>query len=224
MSIRGSGIAGLACFGLIAIGAIVEPTFGIPATDAPPAEFASYVADHHGDLPPALLAYGLAFGVFLVFAAGVWTLLRRFDEILGATFALAAAAMSALIVAGFVPEAVAAYRRPGAELARTLNDLSFGILAFSAIPTAVATAAFAAVVLRSRCLPAWTAWVATLAAAAHVVLAASFLFHSGFFSLEGQGITWIPATMFAWILATSVALVHADRAGVVVHSRPATRA
>jgi hypothetical protein len=94
-----------------------------------------------------------------------------------------------------------------------LSDLSFGLLAASGVPTAVACGAYATVVRRTRALPAWTAWIAVFAAAAHVLIAATFLFDSGFLSLEGQVITWIPATMFAWILGTSVALLRVpDRA------------
>ncbi len=216
MSTRGTGIAGLVCFGLIVLGAAAEPTFDIPATTAPPEEFAQYVADHQDDLPIALFLYGAAFGVFLLFAAGVWARLRDAEgepASLSAAFALSAAAMSALIIAGFVPEAVAAYRAPDADTARLLNDLSFGILAASGIPTAVACGTFAAVVFRTGTLARWSASIAVLAAAAHVLIAATFLFDSGFLSLEGQVITWIPATMFAWIVAASVALLRAPRRG-----------
>ena len=210
VSTRGTGIAGLTCFALTALGALAEPTFYIPATDAPADEFARFAAEHSADLPLALLLYGLSFGVFLVFAAGVWARLRAAEgepAPLAAAFALAAAAMTALILTGFVPEAVAAYRAPSGETARLLSDLSFGILAASGIPTAVACGAYAVVVWRSRTLPVWTAWIAVVAATAHLFIAATFLFDSGFLSLEGQVITWIPATMFAWIVGTSVALL-----------------
>jgi len=59
-------------------------------------------------------------------------------------------------------------------------------------------------------LPRWSAWLAVLAASAHVVLLASFLVTDGFFSLEGQVITVIPATLFAWIAGTSIAMLTAD--------------
>jgi hypothetical protein len=50
-----------------------------------------------------------------------------------------------------------------------------------------------------------------VAAAAHVVLLGSFLVTEGFFSLEGQVITAIPATLFVWIIGTSIAMLAADR-------------
>ncbi|MEA2442269.1 MAG: hypothetical protein QOH76_3693 [Thermoleophilaceae bacterium] len=40
-------------------------------------------------------------------------------------------------------------------------------------------------------------------AAAHVAIAASFAFSSGFLSLEGAAIVVIPSTLFLWILATA---------------------
>ena len=42
-----------------------------------------------------------------------------------------------------------------------------------------------------------------------IALLASFAATSGFFSLEGQAITAIPATLFAWVLATGVAMFRA---------------
>jgi hypothetical protein len=71
----------------------------------------------------------------------------------------------------------------------------------------VCLGAYAALVLRYRCLPAWTGWLAFLAVDAHILIAASFMSHGGFLSLEGSVIVWVPATFFAWILAASVVLL-----------------
>jgi hypothetical protein len=215
VSTRGTGITGIACFALIVVAGVIEPTFDIPPTTAPPSEFARYAGEHPTDLPLALFIWSLAFGLFLVFAAGVWARLRVAEgdpAVLSASFALAASAMTVLILAGFVPEAVAAYRAPDGDDARLLSDLSFGLLAASGVPTAVACGAYAAVVRRTGTLAAWSAWIAVVAAAAHIVIAATFLFDSGFLSLEGQVITAVPATMFAWILAAGVAMLRAARA------------
>jgi hypothetical protein len=43
-----------------------------------------------------------------------------------------------------------------------------------------------------------------------VVLLASFLVGDGFFSLQGQVISAIPATLFVWILGTAVAMLAAS--------------
>jgi hypothetical protein len=46
-----------------------------------------------------------------------------------------------------------------------------------------------------------------VAALAHLVLLASLVITSGFFSLEGGVIIAIPATLFAWILGTGIVLL-----------------
>ena len=58
-----------------------------------------------------------------------------------------------------------------------------------------------------------TGLVAAVAALAHLVLFASLLITSGFFSLEGGVTIAIPATLFAWILGTSIVLLRAGITG-----------
>jgi hypothetical protein len=118
-----------------------------------------------------------------------------------------------LILAGFVPATVGAYRPQDPAMALALRDLTFGLLALSGLPTAVCLGAYAALVWRHRPLPAWTAWLAVVGAVAHVVIAASFLGRSGVLSLEGEVIVFIPATFFAWILAASAVLLRAQPPG-----------
>jgi hypothetical protein len=71
-------------------------------------------------------------------------------------------------------------------------------------------AGFTVVFSDSR-LPAWSAWIAVVAALAHIVLLASLVIPSGFFSLQGGVIIAIPAMLFAWITGTSIAMMTADR-------------
>jgi hypothetical protein len=207
MSSRGAGIAGIASFVLIVVAALVAPLWGIPSTGSSEAAVAGYIAAHRDATLVALFLYALAFGLFFAFAAGAWARLRDGDRMLAATFAFAAVAMATMILAAFVPLSVAAYRAPAVSGARELRDATFGLLALSGVPTAAALAAYVAVVLRTRCLAVWSAWVAVVGVAAHVVIAASFLFRTGFFSLEGGVIVAVPATLFGWILLTSVALL-----------------
>jgi hypothetical protein len=49
----------------------------------------------------------------------------------------------------------------------------------------------------------WTGWLAAIAAVAHLLIAASFLSHGAFLSLESPVIVWVPATFFCWILVAS---------------------
>jgi hypothetical protein len=112
-----------------------------------------------------------------------------------------------ILLAGFVCFLVLAYRGAGISDPRLLYDLAFALLAISGLPTAVALGSYAWLTLRSRHLPAWTAVLAIVSAAAHVLLLLSFVVNRGFFSLEGQVITVVPATLFFWILATGIAML-----------------
>jgi hypothetical protein len=67
----------------------------------------------------------------------------------------------------------AVYRIPEASEPRLLYDLSFGLLAMSGVPTALALGSYAALAFRSAQLPTATAWLAAIAALAHLMLLAS---------------------------------------------------
>jgi hypothetical protein len=169
---------------------------------------------HRSALLVAMLLYTGAVALWLVFGAGVWLRLRgaaERDSLLPACFAFGTVAFVTLVFAGFTSFFVLVYRVPDGSDARLLYDVAFGLLAISGAPTAVALGAYAALVLRTGGLPRWTAWLAALAASAHVALLASFLVTDGFFSLEGQVITAIPATLFAWIIGTGIALLTLTR-------------
>jgi hypothetical protein len=88
-----------------------------------------------------------------------------------------------------------------------LYDFTFGLLAMSGVPTAVALASFAIAVYVYQMLPRSTAHLAILAAAGHLLLLAAFIAHDGPFSLQGFAITGgIPILLFAWILRTALAM------------------
>ena len=132
------------------------------------------------------------------------------ESLLSACFAFGLVGFVTLLLAGFTSFLVLVYRTPDVSDARLLYDLTFGLLAMSGAPTAIALGSFAALVFRGGDLPRWTAMLAALGAAAHVALLASFVVTDGFFSLEGQVITAIPATLFLWIIGTGIAMVVAD--------------
>ena len=211
MDRRIAGELGLASFVLIVAGALVSPPlWNTTATTASGADVTAYLQDHRGRILAGVFVYSLGMMLFLCFAAALWTWLRRHEpepRVLSNTFAFGALALVVLVIAGFMPAAVGAYREQPPELAVALRDLTFGLLALSGIPTAVTLGAYAALVWRYGPLPAWTAWLAAVGAVAHVVIAASFLRRSGFLSLEGDVIVFIPATLFAWIFAVGAALV-----------------
>jgi Domain of unknown function (DUF4386) len=208
---RAVALAGLASFVLIIVAAFVAPPlWDAPGTTASGADVAAHVQDNRGRTIASLFIYSLSMGLFLCFTAGLSAWLREREprpQPLAATFAFGAVALAVLILAGFVPIGVLAYRPQDPDLAQALRDVTFGVLALSGVPTAVCLGAYAALVLRRRCLPGWTAWLAVIAVLAHLFIVASFMSHGGLLSLEGSVIVWVPGTFFAWILAASVALL-----------------
>jgi hypothetical protein len=202
--------AGMLGFALVTVGsAVVVPLWSFPGTGADAAAIGAFVLAHRSALLAAMVLTTAGVTLWLVFGAGVSLRLRRVtgvDGLLWASFSVGLVGFVTLILAGFVPFFVLAYRAPDVADARLLYDLTFGLLAMSGAPTAVALGGYAALVFRAGDLPRSTAWLAAVAASAHVLLLASFLVEDGFFSLEGQVITAIPATLFVWIVATSVAL------------------
>jgi hypothetical protein len=212
---RAAGVAGVVGFLLIASGAALLPFWtALHTTDSPQA-FVRYAQDQRGQIIAAMFLYSLGFGLFLVLTGALWAQLRRADrraEWLAAVFGLAAVAMSTMILAAFVPACVFAYRAHSPEVAQTLWDLGFGMLALSGVPTAVCMGAYATATLCYGGLPRWTGWVAAVGVVPHVVIGGSFMVRDGFLSLEGDVTLWVPLTLFAWILAASIALVSQPRA------------
>jgi hypothetical protein len=204
-------LAGLTSFAFIIVGAFVSPPlWNAPGETSSPAHVAAYFQANHGRTIASLYIYSLAMGLFLCFAAGLWSWLRQTEpapQPLSAVFAFGAITLAVFILASFATAGVASYRPQQPALAVSLSDMTFGLLALSGIPTAVCLGAYAALVLRHRCLPAWTGWLAVLAVAGHILIAASFMSHGSFLSLEGVVNVAVPATFFAWILATSVVLL-----------------
>lgn len=210
-------LAGLGSFALIIVATFVAPPlWDAPGTNASAAQVATYLQAHDERAIASLYIYSLAMGLFLCFTAGLWSWLRQTEpasQPLSAVFAFGAVALAVLILAGFATAGVMCYRPYEPALAGMLADVTFALLALSGIPTAVCLGAYAALVLRTRCLPAWTGWLGVFGALTHVFIAASFMSHGDFLSLEGSVIVWVPATFFAWILAASVVLLKVRAVG-----------
>jgi len=211
---RAAGLAGVAGFLLIASAAALLPFWTALDTIDSPEAFARYAQDQRSQIVAAMFLYSLGFGLFLVLAAALWTELRRANpraEWLAAVFGFAAVSMSTMIVAAFVPASVFAYRSHSPEIAQTLWDLGFGMLALSGVPTAVCMAAYATATLCYGGLPRWTGWLAAVGVVPHLVIAGSFMVGDGFFALQGDVTLWVPLTLFGWILGASVALTRQSR-------------
>jgi hypothetical protein len=225
---RVTALLGVASFAGIAVASLVAPPlWNAPDTSASAAEIAAYVREDRGRTIASVLIYSVAMGLFLCFAAGLTAWLRRSEpepRPLSTAFAFGAIVLVALILAAFVTASVGAYRPQEPPVAQALYDVTFGLLALSGIPTAVCLGAYAGLSFQGRRLPAWTAWFAVVGALAHLLIAASFVSRTGFLSLEGEVIIVVPATFFAWILATSAALLRvgpeADRSAATEGAPP----
>jgi hypothetical protein len=210
MSGRAIGAISVVCFALLIVATLIEPLWDWPPTGASSAEVARFMAANRDGVIAAVTIYTLGMALYLAFCAALWSLMARRSDVsdmLATIFGASSVAQVAVVFAGFAPTLVLAYRAPEVAGARELRDLSFGILGLSGAPTAVALGAFAAIALRGRLIHAASTWLAVLAAVAHVAIVFTFAFESGFLSLEGFGIVAVPGTMFAWMLATAIALL-----------------
>ena len=213
-AIKLAGVAGLVGTALGIAGGLVVDLLDAPGTTSTAAEIAASVQTDRSALLVGMLLSTAAVTLWVVFGAGVWLRLRQgtgTDGLLSACFAFGLVGFVTLLFAGFTCFFVLVYREAEVADPRLLYDLAFGLLAMSGAPTAVALGSYAALVYRTGYLPRWTALLALVGAAAHVVLLASFVVTDGFFSLEGQVITAIPATLFIWIIGTGIAMLATDR-------------
>jgi hypothetical protein len=216
-AIKLAGIAGLVSIALGIAGSIVDEMQTFPPTGASASEIASYVDAHRSALLVAMLLSTAAVGLWLAFGVGVWLWLRETTgsvSVVSMCFLAGLVSFVTLLLAGFTVAFVLFYRAPNAPDPRLLYDLAFGLLAMSGVPTALALGSYAAQVFNDSRLPTWTAWIAAVAALTHLVLLASLVIPSGFFSLEGGVIIGIPAMLFAWIAATSIVMMTAHQRAV----------
>jgi hypothetical protein len=215
-AIKLAGVAGLVSIALGIAGAIVDEMQTFPPTGASASEIVGYAGAHRSALLVAMVLSTVAVGLWLAFGVGVWVWLRETTgsvSVLSVCFLVGLVSFITLLFAGFTVAFVLFYRAPNAPDPRLLYDLAFGLLAMSGVPTALAIGSYAAQVFSDSRLPTWSAWVAAVVALAHIVLLASLVISSGFFSLQGGVIIAIPAMLFAWITATSIILLRAETTG-----------
>jgi uncharacterized protein with PQ loop repeat len=206
------GAAGVLGVAIPMVGVMVMPIWRFPPTTATAGQITAFVTGHRAALQAMMVLYTVGVTLWLVFGACVWTRVRMVagvESALPTCFAAGLAGFVSLLLAGFTTFDILVYRGGPPVETRLLYDLTFGMLAMSGFPTAVSMAAFAVAGYRHRVLPRYTAHLATAGAGGHVLLLLSFIVAAGFFSLEGAVIVVVPALLWAWILATGVALLRA---------------
>jgi hypothetical protein len=209
-STRFAGAAGVVGSALGAIGSLAADILDSPPTTASAAEIVDAIQGDRTALLAGMLLATAGVSLWSVFGAGVWLRLRRSsgeESLASACFAFGFVGFVTLLFAGFTCFLVLVYRDADVGDPRLLYDMTFGLLAMSGAPTAIALASYAVLVFRSASLPRWTAWLGVVGAAAHVALLGSFVVSEGFFSLEGQVISAFPATLFVWITGTGIAML-----------------
>jgi len=209
-SVKAAAMAGFLSVPLGVAGVLIDRMWAFPETGASAAEIAGFIGVHRSALLVAMVLTTANVVLWLVFGVGVWLRLREAtggETVFSASFLAGLVSFVTLILAGFAVFFVLIYRAPEPFDSRLMYDISFGLLAISGVPTALALCSYAAQVFRDRSLPVWTAVVAVLAASGHLLLLASLAIRSGLFSLEGPVIIAVPAVLFAWILCMSIVLL-----------------
>jgi len=205
--------AGAVAVVLFVLGALIfpkEPDFG-----APSAEVAAYFGRDQEGIRMGV-AITAAMAPFLIwFLATVASLSRGGGP--GArragTFALAAGAvvvglfladLSSLAIGALRPENMIA----SPELAATLRDVSWLLMAAAAPLTSSVFVAFAVLALRDRVIwPRWLGWLAAATAIVYLLRTGALFSDEGVFAADGALGLWVPVGAFAaWIALASVVL------------------
>jgi hypothetical protein len=178
--------------------AVLHPT--------PPAASAlvAYLAEHRSSILASIYLSALGWGGgLLVFAAGLYTVLRRAEGesavfslvAFGACVATAVAILTAVTLIGAV-----AYRAPDidARTASVLYDAGGFANLMTAFPNAIYTIAAAIVIRRTSVLPAWIGHGALLVAAIHLASALSMA-RAGAFAPWGVLPSLAPLSHTVWL-------------------------
>jgi hypothetical protein len=210
-AIRLAAIAGLASIPLGIAGVLVDRMWTFPCSGASSAQIAVFVGAHRSALLVAMVLSTVTVGLWLWFGVGVWRWMQAGaagDGVLCGCFLVGLVSFTTLLLAGFTAFFLLVYRAPAPSDPRLLYDLAFGLLAMSGVPTALALGAYAAHAYGAK-RALWSARLALLGSLAHLLLLASLVLRSGFFSLAGGVTIAIPATLFAWITGTALVMIAA---------------
>ena len=218
-----SGIVAAALFvaaTAVFIGAVAP---GMPPIDAPPEQFASFMAEQSRSVTYALIPYlnAAQMAFVVLFFGGLFGVLRRAE---GGSGSLAAAVFAAgLAIAIIFPLAAMiethllfAFATTGMDPAVTQAVDGIGplSLSLSGFPQAVVLGGTAALLLSRRFAPRWLGWAGFALGALVLIGTGTLVLGPGLFPFTALGtlLFWV------WILALSVALLRST--GTASQSAP----
>jgi hypothetical protein len=206
----------IGAFGGVAFVVLFLISFFTPSTpdvDATTSEVVSEITNDRTGLVLSVYIGSLSAAAFLVFAGGLWSVLRRAGaEGLGIVTLVAAGATSALVLAANATLLALVYAAEEArepEAVRALFELDNVMFVPLFFPLIVFHGAAALGIVVTRALPTWLGWVSALVALAYVV---GLL---GVFDADHEGgalgiLVFIGLLVsFLWVLVTSIFMLRA---------------
>ena len=202
-----------AVFGAISVGlylaAIATTPAPTPDSESPGVALIHYATVHRSQLLASFLLFAVGLAVLMVFAAGMYCIIRRKERNDGwlAMASLASVVASAGIFGvGTVLFMVVAYR-PGTDPAVVRAFWDAGWLAYNTAGLGFSAwiAIVVAATLTHRVLPLWTAWIGVPVALIGFVGPFAVKAGTGPFSPQGWFALVVGLTFAAWLVAVSLA-------------------
>ncbi len=213
-----SGVFGLAFVVLEIVGLVTFLVGGAPPSIADSAKFADYIGKNQTSLLIGEWLAGLAGPCFLIWLAGLRSVLRRAGEDwewAAALFfgtgivAAATATVAGGILAGAVLDTTTRTEPAAVKGLFEAGGLIFGTVIWFVIALAAALTAF--VTTRTRVLPSWTAWVGYAAAVLNLVTTGSIFGGGepgGFYTATGfAGVVIGLLPFLVWVTCLSVVML-----------------
>src|SRR3954454_22617056 len=117
---------------LLIVAGLIQPLWKLPDSDASDHDIVTYVADHRTGFLTALFLNAAAVTLWLVPFASIRERMAT-RPTAASLFGSASNVLVTMLLSGFVPMMVLAYRSPEVTSGRDLYDLSFGLLALSGL-------------------------------------------------------------------------------------------
>ena len=212
----------VAVFGAISVAlylaAIAITPVPAPDSESPGVELIHYATVHRSQLLASYLLFAVGLAVLMVFAAGIYRIIRREE---GNDGWLAMASLASVVAsagtfgAGTALFMVVAYR-PGTDPAVVRAFWDAGWLAYNTAGLGFSAwiAIVVAATLSYRVLPVWTAWIGVPVALIGFVGPFAVKAGTGPFSPQGWFAVVVGLTFAAWLVAVSLATWRSTRAAV----------